>query len=108
MAQYATIGENKQYRVPHFGAMLPILSVLGCWAALLGVLQVQVRAMHEQRFRNLQCTPHFKDSLQDICGWAVEPESSNRLYMDLLGLCSVYLVIFACLMPKRDSKLAPS
>ena len=37
MAQYPTIGEYGQYRVHSFGAILPLLSVLGYWAIILGI-----------------------------------------------------------------------
>ena len=42
MAQYARIREYRQYRAHYFGAILPILSVLGSWAIMLGILEVQV------------------------------------------------------------------
>ena len=33
--------ESRQYRVHYFGAILPMLSVLGYWASILGTLEVQ-------------------------------------------------------------------
>ena len=41
-SQYPRIREYRQYRVHDFGAMLPILPVLGYWAIMLGILEVQV------------------------------------------------------------------
>ena len=35
MAQYPTMREYRQHRVHDFGAILPVLSVLGYWAIIL-------------------------------------------------------------------------
>ena len=41
LAQYPTIRQYRQDRVQYLGAiLLPILSVLGCWAIVLGILEV--------------------------------------------------------------------
>ena len=40
MAQYHTKREYRQHRVHYFGAILPILSVLGYWAIIVGMLEV--------------------------------------------------------------------
>ena len=41
-AQYLTIRKYRRCRVHCFGAILPILSVLGYWAIVLGILEDQV------------------------------------------------------------------
>ena len=41
MAQYPGIKQYRRYRVHYFGAILPILSVLGYWAIVLDMLAVQ-------------------------------------------------------------------
>ena len=38
----SAIGEYRQYRVHYVGAILPMLSVLGYWAIILGILELQV------------------------------------------------------------------
>ena len=41
MAQCPTIREHRQPGVPYFGAILPVLSVLGFLAMILGILEAQ-------------------------------------------------------------------
>ena len=40
MAQYPTIRACRQYRVHHFEATVPVFSVLGYWATILGILKI--------------------------------------------------------------------
>ena len=48
MAQYPKMRQYRQYTVHCFGAILPRLSLLGCWAIVLGIWEVHVYVNYEK------------------------------------------------------------
>ena len=87
MAQHPTIREYWQHRVHYSGAMVPIVlfSVLGCWAIILDVLEVQV---FPSRF---QAKVEGRPSLAHGASPACTARASYRLRPPLLFVFGMFL-----------------